>query len=438
MTKFFPWGWILAVLLACQPAEPTDAPALTDTQLLDQVQKSTFQYFYDGAEPSSGMARERIHIDGDYPDKDQSVITSGGSGFGLMALLVGIERGFVSREEGVAHIQKMVRFLQTADRFHGAWPHWMYGESGKTKPFSQKDNGGDLVETSFLAQGLLCARQYFRQGNETEKQLAADLDLLWRQIEWNWYQNGENVLYWHWSPDYGWEMHHAITGYNECLITYVLGASSPTYPIDPAAYHEGWAQNGKIVTAHEKYGRALNLRHHAGPEYGGPLFWSHYSYLGLDPRQLKDRYADYWQHNVNHVLIDYQYCVDNPKGFVGYGPDCWGLTASYSVNFYSSHYPENDLGVISPTAALSSMPYAPEQSLAFLRFLYAELGDKVIGKYGPYDAFSLTENWFPQRYLAIDQGPIVGMIENYRSGLLWDLFMSCPEVQVGLERLGFE
>ena len=400
----------------------------------------TFQYFWDGAEPVSGMARERFHVDGVYPENDMNVITSGGSGFGLMAILTGIERGFISREEGFARFQKIVVFLKKADRFHGAWPHWLYGETGKVKPFSPKDNGADLVETAYLVQGLLAVRQYFRDGNESEKKLADDIDKLWREVEWNWFtKGGENVIYWHWSPDYGWEMNFPVKGYNECLILYILASSSPTYPVPAEAYHQGWARGGEIKTDREKYGYLLELKHNGAEEYGGPLFWSHYSYLGLDPRNLKDKYADYWQHNRNHALINWQWCVRNPGKYAGYNENCWGLTASYSVNGYSAHAPgdANDLGVISPTAAISSIPYTPEQSMDAIRHFYYHYGDKLWGKYGFYDAFSEQNNWYPERYLAIDQGPEVVMIENYRTGLLWDLFMSCQEIKEGLNKLGF-
>lgn len=409
-----------------------------DNSLLDRVQRETFGYFWDGAESISGLAPERIHMDGIYEQNDQDVIASGGSGFGLMAMLVAIERGFVTRDEVVMRFEKAVDFLEKADRFHGAWPHWIYN-TGKPKPFSPKDDAGDIVETAYLAQGLLCARQYFKDGNAREKALAGRLDQLWRGIEWDWYRgpNQENVLYWHWSPKYDWQMNFRIEGYNECLITYVLAAASPTHSIPPEVYHEGWARRGAITGNTTKYGRTLVLKHNGAPEYGGPLFWSQYSFLGLDPRKLKDKYADYWAHNVNHVMIDYAYCVENPKGYKGYGADCWGLTSSYSPGGYSGHKPEEDLGVISPTAALSSFPYAPKECMAALQYFYHDLRDKVIGAYGPYDAFSIQDNWFPKKYLAIDQGPIPVMIENYRSGLLWKLFMSCEEVQDGLTKLGF-
>lgn len=409
-----------------------------EDSLLTLVQHQTFRYFWDNAEPVSRMARERTHMDNNYPQNDKNVVTTGGTGFGLMAVLVGIERGFVTRSEALTYYRHVVSYLDTADRFHGAWPHWLYGETGKVKPFSKKDDGGDIVETAFLTQGLLTVREYFKNGNNQEKNLAAKIDTLWRQIEWSWYTNGKNVLYWHWSPTYGWEMNFPIGGYNECLIAYILAAASPTFPIAPEVYHEGWARNGAIKTNRKFYDLPTLLDHYEHSDDPiGPLFWAHYSYLGLDPRNLNDRYANYWELNRNHTLIHYRYCVENPKGIIGYGPTCWGLTSSYSMVGYAAHHPANDLGVISPTAALSSFPYTPEESLQFLKFLYAPERDSLIGEFGPYDAFSFQYNWMVPHYLAIDQGPIPVMIENHRTGLLWKLFMGAPEIQQGLNRLGF-
>jgi hypothetical protein len=412
----------------------------SDEQIFTEVQRQTFQYFWEGAEPNCGMARERFHADNVYSDNDKNIVTSGGSGFGVMAILVGIHRGFITRKEGMERIDKIVNFLKTADRFHGAWPHWLDGETGKVKPFGTKDNGGDLVETSYMIQGLLCARQYFDNGDSTEQVLAARIDTLWREVEFDWYRNRKNVLYWHWSPNYGWEMDFPVEGYNECLIMYILAASSPEHSVPPEVYHQGWAQKGEIRSPCTVYrGLPLQFYHQGGSPYGGPLFWSHYSYLGLDPRGLKDRYGDYWQENRNQALINYTWCVKNLKLYKGYGPDNWGLTASYSVAGYAAHAPgkEYDLGVISPTAALSSFPYTPAESMQAMRHWYNDMKDKIWGPYGFYDAFSETADWFPKRYLAIDQGPIVVMMENYRSGLIWDLFMSCPEIKTGLKTLGF-
>ncbi len=418
--------------------EERPASFVSDDELLDFIQKTHFNYMWEGAEKTSGLAPERIHMDGEYPQNDADVVTTGGSGFGIAGLVVAMERGFIPREEGVTRLLQIADYLATADRYHGVWSHWIHGPTGKTKPFGAKDNGGDLVESAFLMQGLLIAREYFKEGNEREKELAQKIDTLWREMEWDWYLNGQDVLYWHWSPDYQWEMNFPLEGYNECLITYILAASSPTHPIPASAYHNGWARRGAITSKNEAYGYPLILKHNGAEEYGGPLFWTHYSYIGLSPKGLKDQYTDYWQLNRNQALINYEYCVQNPKGFQGYGENCWGLTASYSVNGYSAHMPEkNDLGVITPTAALSSFPYTPDQSMRALKHFYNDLGDKLWGKYGFYDAFSLQDNWYPQRYLAIDQLTIAPMIENYRTGLLWNLFMGAPEIQEGLKRLGF-
>ncbi|MCB0504232.1 MAG: beta-glucosidase [Cyclobacteriaceae bacterium] len=414
-----------------------ETSVISDDSLLNLVQYETFQYFWEGAEPVSGMARERFHEDNEY-GHDKDIVTSGGSGFGLMALVVGIDRGFITREEGIKRFEKIVSFLETADKFHGVWPHWWYGPTGKVYPFSKKDDGGDLVESSFIAAGLLTVRQYLNKENEREAQLIDRINSLWQNIEFDWHtRGGQNVLYWHWSPNYGWDMNFAVRGYNECLIMYVLAASSPTHSIKPEVYDEGWARGGLIKDDTLFYGLRTVLNHYETNDSPvGPLFWAHYSYLGLNPTNLKDKYANYWELNQNHALIDYRYCVDNPHHYKGYGPDCWGLTSSYSIKGYAGHRPDEDLGVISPTAALSSFPYTPKESMAFLKFLYND-ADSLIGEYGPYDAFSFESNWYLPRYLAIDQGPIPVMIENYRTGLIWNLFMSAPEVQQGLSKLGF-
>ncbi len=433
---------VLVIMSACssKQKEQTATTLIREDSLLDKVQYQTFQYFWDGAEPNSGLARERVHMDGIYPSNDENVVTSGGSGFGVMAILVGIERGFIEREEAVRRYERILNFLETADRYHGVYPHWWYGDTGKTKAFSKKDDGGDLVETAFLIQGLLAVRQYFKDGNEKERAIAERIDTIWKEVEWDWHtKGGEHVLYWHWSPNYGWEMNFPVGGYNEALIMYVLAASSPTHPVTPEVYHKGWALDGNIESNETYYGYDLVLNHYEHDESKvGPLFWAHYSYLGLDPRGLKDKYGEYWALNQNHAKIHYAYCLENPEQYEGYGENCWGMTSSYSMKGYSGHRPGADLGVISPTAALSSFPYTPKESMQMLKFLYAPQRDTLVGKYGPYDAFSFSADWYLPRYLAIDQGPIPVMIENYRSGLLWDLFMSAPEVQNGLKKLGFE
>jgi hypothetical protein len=432
-----------APTIAPEPVPPGPLEQLSDDSLMTLVQRQTFQYFWDGAEPNSGMARERFHVDDNYPQNDKHIVTSGGTGFGVMAILVGIERGFITRAQGLDRLERIVGFLESADRFHGVWSHWLNGETGRVQPFGFDDDGGDLVETAFLVQGLLTVRQYLQDGSAREQELAGRIDTLWKEVEWDWHrQGGQNVLYWHWSPQYAWAKNHRIQGYDETMITYVLAASSPTHSIPAEVYHEGWARGGAIrMTGHQEFGHTLDLKHNGAERFGGPLFWAHYSYLGLDPRGLSDRYSsDYFAHNRSHTLINRAWCLQNPQR--GYGPGVWGLTASYSPGEggswgYRAHRPGDDFGVIAPTAALASIPYTPEESLQAMRHFYYELGNKLWGVYGFYDAFSVQQDWFPQRYLAIDQGPIVVMIENHRTGRLWDLFMSAPEVKEGLRKLEF-
>jgi hypothetical protein len=434
--------WVLAGTTAVAQKTTAERPFnaaarprnLSDSSLLDIVQQQTFRYFWDFAHPVSGLSRERSNATFGYGDE---VVTIGGTGFGVMSVIVAAERKWISRDTAARFLVKMLRFLQKADAYHGVFPHWMNGATGKTIPFSRKDDGADLVESSYLFQGLLCARQYFNGNNNTERELCNRVSWLWSDIEWNWFTNGgQEVLYWHWSPNNGWAMNFPVRGFNECLIMYVLAASGSNerYAVSSSVYHRGWAQSNFFKNGKTFYGHKLPL----GFDYGGPLFFSQYSFLGLDPRGLKDEYADYWEQNKNHTLINRAYCIDNPQKYKGYGDLCWGLTASDTYNGYAAHSPTEDLGTISPTAALSAFPYTPEYSMQALKHFYNDLGDKIWSEYGFVDAFNESKNWVANSHLAIDQGPIIVMIENYRSGLLWKLFMSCPEIQAGLKKLGFE
>ena len=418
-------GKVYAISTGIDPADKF--PRISDEELLTLVQKQTFSYFWDFGHPVSGMAHER--------STSGNMVTTGGTGFGVMAMIVAVEREFITREEALQRIRQIVTFLDTrCTRYHGAFAHWINGETGETVPFSTYDNGADMVETSLLFQGLLAARQYFNRDATGEIELREDITRLWEGIDWTWFRKeDENALYWHWSPQHEWQMNLKIQGWNESLITYVLAAASPTHSISKEVYNQGWARNGGMRNGASYHGFTLPL----GPDYGGPMFFAHYSFLGLNPNGLKDSYSDYWVQNRNHALINYSYCVENPQGYSGYSEYCWGLTASDGNNGYSAHSPTNDKGVITPTAALSSMPYTPEESMAALHFFYYKLGDKLWKQYGFIDAFNLTEEWYASDFLAIDQGPVIVMIENYRTGLLWDLFMDIPEIQVGLTKLGF-
>ena len=391
-----------------------------ERELLDLVQKQTFAYFWDFAHPSSGMIPER--------SGSQQTVTTGGTGFGLMAIVVGVHRGFITRNQGLLRTQKIVDFLTRADRYHGAFSHWYDGATGSTLPFSEQDDGGDLVETALLVQGLLAAREYYE-----DQTLSSSIDLLIEEVEWSHFQNQQSVLFWHWSPNHNWALDLKIEGWNESLIAYVLAAGSPTHPITKETYQKGWARDGDFRNGKSFYNLPLPL----GPDYGGPLFTAQYSFLGLNPNGLRDEYADYGEQTKNQTLINRAYCVDNPLGYYGYSEDVWGLTAGDIPTGYGAQSPTNDLGVISPTAALSSMPYTPQESLDALTFFYYKLGDRIWGEYGFKDGFSLDQGWFADSYLAINQGPIIIGIENHRSGLIWDLVMRAPEIQTGLRKLGF-
>ena len=436
-------GALLAVMVACNNTGREQAPVrLSDEALMDTVQRRTFYYFWYGAEPISGMARERYRLDGCYYPHQRNTVTSGGSGFGIMAIIAGIERGWITREQGLERFERIVTFLEHADSWHGVFPHWWNGETGEVVEFGRMDDGADLVETSFLIQGLLTLHQYYVNGTEAERALAARIDQIWRNVNWDWHRNGgQNVLFWHWSPNYDFGMNFPIIGFDECLITYILAVSSPTHGVPVEVYHEGWAQNGGIVTEVEVEGYTLRINHRSSSGIG-PMFWAHYSFLGLDPRGLSDRWvADYFHEMRQYTLANRAYSIRNPHGWPGFHEYSWGLTASYSPNLgYFAHEPyiNRDFGVITPTAALASIVYTPEYSMQVMRYFFEELGDRLWGPFGFFDAFSKQYDWFPQRYLAIDQGPIAVMIENHRTGLLWNLFMSHPDVQRGLRLLEFE
>jgi hypothetical protein len=405
-------------------------PKITDSALLTLVESQTFKYFWDFGHPVSGLARERT--------SSGDVVTTGGSGFGIISMLVAVQRNFITRADALTRIDTIVSFLTTkVTRYHGAFPHWINGATGATVPFGQQDDGGDIVETAYMMQGLLCARQYFSSSSDAnEINLRAAINTLYDGVEWNWYrQNNQNALTWNWSPDYNWAINVQVRGWDEALITYVLAASSniPANRISKVVYDDGWAGDGGEKNGHSFYGTQLPL----GPDFGGPLFFAHYSFLGINPHDLTDAYANYWQQDTAHATINYLYCVNNPKHYYGYSNLCWGLTASDIPSGYDASSPTNDLSVIAPTAAVSSLPYTPTQSMNAIRFFYYKLGDQAWGQYGFTDAFNLSSVWFDSDCLAIDQGPEIVMIENYRSGLLWNLFMSCPEIKSGMTSLGF-
>jgi hypothetical protein len=425
---------------------------LADSVLLEVVQRQTFRYFWHFGHPVSGLARERSNtIRADYfwdyaneaydePNFSKGTYgpeacAIGGTGFGIMATIVAVERGWIGRDTALKRLVKMIDFLNKADSYHGIFPHFMNGETGKTIAFGKLDDGADVVETSYILMGFLCAREYFNGNTPLEKYFRNRVNEIWRTANFEWHAKGGNTLYyWHWSPNNGFDMNFPIRGWNECLITFIMAASSPTHSISPDVYFNSFVNSASYFNGKKYYDIKLPL----GFEYGGPLFFSQYTFMGIDPHNLESYQVNYWEQNLNHTLINRAWCIDNPKKYKGYGADCWGLTAGDSYKGYVAHCPQEDLGVIQPTAALSAFPYTPEYSMEALKNFYYNLGDKIWSEYGFVDGFSIDKNWYAKSHLAIDQGPIVVMIENYRTGLLWKLFMKIPEIQSGLQKLGFK
>jgi hypothetical protein len=421
---------------------------MSDDELLSMLQEECFRYYWErGSHPVSGMALESV-------PGDPRIVATGASGFGVMAIVVGMERDFINQPQGLERLTRIVGFLEKAQRYHGAWPHFMDGSTGRTMPvFGMFDDGGDLVETAFLMEGLLTAREYVQHRGSSGQALAARITHLWQTVEWDWYerQTGANALIWHWSPEWSWRTDHKLTGFNETMIAYLLAMASPTHSVPTDAYYAGWASQ---TDAAEQYRAAWSgttdgdryangnsyegIKLNVGVGNGGPLFFTQYSFMGADPREIRDKYTDYFENNRNIALINYRYCQQNPGHFKGYGPGVWGLTASLDPYGYLAHAPNasRDNGTIAPTAALGSFPYTPDESMAALKYFYRTLGARLWGIYGPTDAFNMTENWFSPDYLALDQAPMVVMIENYRSGLIWKNFMANPEIAPMLARIG--
>jgi len=420
----------------------------SDDELLTMLEEACFRYYWEGGHPIAGATLENI-------PGDERIVATGASGFGIMALIVGVDRGFITREQGIERMSKILDFLEKCPRYHGAWAHFLNGDTAQSMyVFGMFDNGGDLVETSFLVQGLLAARQYFKGDSDAEKSIYDRITHLWETVEWDWYQRSpqNDALLWHWSPQWSWFIDHRLTGFNETMITYLLAIASPTHSVPAKLYYTGWAGQSEAAIAyrsgwsgstegdryrngHTYYGIKLDV----GAGTGGPLFFTQYSYMGFDPRGIRDRYTNYFDNNRNLALIDQAYCVANPGHYQGYGANDWGLTASDDQLGYLAHAPNpaSDNGTITPTGALASFPYTPEASMAALKFFYRDLGDRLWGVYGPHDAFNLSRNWFSPVYMGLDQAPIVVMVENYRTGLIWKLFMSNPEIQPMLDKIGF-
>ncbi|RAP42126.1 hypothetical protein BYZ73_07160 [Rhodovulum viride] len=401
---------------------------LDDAALRDRIAQATAGYFLDWSHPVSGMARERSAGAFGYDIED--TVCTGGTGFGLLAQIVAAERGWRPRREILDRVERLVGFLETADRFDGVFPHFLHGATGRVLPFMAGDDGGDLVETAFLMTGLLGAAAFFTEAPG----IGARIEALFDAVNWAAHLREDGAVMWHRHPDRPFAPNALpIRGWNEAMPVFVLGAGSDTHPIPPESYHQSWVRTPTFLNGRSYDGTVLPL----GPDWGGPLFLSQYPFLGIDPRGLTDAYADYGAQARAHALVNRAHCLANPRGHTGYGAACWGLTASDDPKGYAAHSPTHDTGVITPTAALSSLPYAPAEAMPVLRHLHDDLGDRIWGEAGFVDAFCPNGDWVAESRLAIDQGPIVVGLENHRSGLIWRLVSGRPEIRRGLLRLGF-
>jgi exo beta-1,2-glucooligosaccharide sophorohydrolase (non-reducing end) len=420
--------------------------SMSDDELLTMLQEACFRSYYEAAHPDSGMIRENL-------PRDDRIVATGATGFGIMALVVGIDRGFITREQGVARLDKVTKFLEKAPRYHGAWSHFMDGRTGQSLPvFDVVDGGGDLVESAFLMQGLLVARQYFNHQTPQETELVKRITGLWETVGWDWYCKSQDsdALYWHWTPEWGWFINHRLTGLNETMIVYLLAIASPTHAVAPELYYTGWAGQSDVSAIYrknwsgssegEKYtnGTIYNgIKLDVGVGSGGPLFFTHYSYTGFDPHSLTDLYTNYFENNRNIALINRAYAIENPAKHKTYGPDAWGLTAADGPTGYNPSAPDvrSDQGTLAPTGALASYPYTPDASMAAFKHFYRDLGDRLWGIYGPIDAYNLDQDWWSPIHMGLNQAPITVMVENYRTGLVWKLFHANPEIQSMLKKL---
>jgi exo beta-1,2-glucooligosaccharide sophorohydrolase (non-reducing end) len=423
---------------------------MTDDELLDMLQEAAFRYYWEGSGANTGMAHENL-------PGDDRIVATGATGLGISALVAAVHRKIITREQGIGRLEKIVSFLERAPRYHGAWSHYYNDETGETMPlFGMYDNGGDIIETSYVIQGLLTVRGYFDRKDAREQSLRERITALWEAVEWDWFRMTPDspYLYWHWSPQWGHRIQHPLIGFNETVPTYLFAIASPTHPVPASLYYSGWASQEKnaqdyrqgwsgspdgrlYANGNSYYGIKLDV----GVSTGGPLFFIHYIFMGFDPRELRDRYTESYFENSRRIAeINRAYCIANPKGFEGYGANAWGLTASFGFNGYTTPAPDqwNDEGTITLTGALSSFPYTPEASMAAFKHFYRELGAELWGVYGPRDNYNPSQDWLAFHYMGLNQAPIVAMVENHRSGVLWRAFMSNPEIGEMLKKLARE
>lgn len=454
-------GFLAFALFSCGENKKADTgkstmPAATDSvkskiesPFLDSLSERTFHYFWDLADPVSAQVPDR------WPSESFSSIAA--TGFGLTAYLVGVERGYITRQQAAERVLKTLKFLQDAPKgdsksgvigFRGFFYHFIDMRTG----LRFKEVELSTIDTGLLMAGILSCQTYFDGDNNTENQIRAIADALYRAVEWDWALNDKKCMSMGWNPESGF-LDAQWKGYNEAMVLLVMALGSPTHPIPEGSWQE-WTKTYKWGKYYDQ--EMVNF---------GPLFGHQYSHMYIDFRGIQDAYMkekgiDYFENSRRATYANRAYCINNPSGFTGYSENVWGLTAcdgpgnegksdpnisfmGYSARGAAKWYVVDD-GTIAPTAAGGSIPFAPEICIPALEEMHNKYGSMIYDKYGFKDAFNLSfprtdgqHGWVDQDYLGIDEGPIVIQIENYRNELVWNLMKKNPYIVDGLKKAGF-
>jgi hypothetical protein len=408
----------------------TASPTLTTEALLDSLQRTSFEYFWEQANPVNGLIRDR--------SQTGSPCSIAAQGFGISAICIAIDHGWVTREAGRARIRLGMQTLWNGPQsdasfgvngYKGLFYHFLDINSGMRTWSCELST----IDTALLMAGILDAREYFDTADAGDVELRALADSLYQRVDWDFMRSGGGAIKMGWKPGTGFNGYGYWIGYNEAMILYVLALGSPTHPV-PATAWGFWTTGYQWQT---QYGQTYVIF--------PPLFGHQYSHCWIDYRHIWDSYMQargitYFENSRRATLAQQAYCIANPGGWVGYGATTWGLTASDDPDGYTAHGAPpalNDDGTITPTAPASSLPFAPEIVIPTLQNLYDTYGAMIWGQYGFKDAFNYSRFWFGPDYIGIDEGPIVIMIENYLNGAVWRRCGTSPYIVTGLARAGF-
>lgn len=406
----------------------------SDAEFLEYLQRACFGFFWYEANPTNGLIRDRSTV--------SSPCSIAAVGFGLTAIAVGIDHGWITRAQGRERVRQTLQTFWEKPQGtnaggvigHRGWFYHFLDMTTATRTWTCELSS---IDTALLLAGVLYARQYFTNAEPDEAAIRALADALVNRVDWDWMRNGQDALSMGWKPESGF-LGSRWVGYNEAMILYLLGLGAATNPLPPTSW-TAWTSSYQWRT---NYGQ----RYVPFP----PLFGHQYSHCWVDFRHVADTYmrgkeSTYFANSRRATLAQRAYCIANPGGFAGYGSNVWGLTAcdGPGTGGYAGYTargappPQNDDGTIAPTAVGGSVPFAPEVCVPTLRHFYERSRTNLWTGYGFRDAFNLTAGWWDPDVLGIDQGPIVLMIENHRTQRVWKRFTPAPEIQRGLARAGF-